>query len=57
MSLKIILTRLGEDGVAKRPKVTIAIKDTGCGIDPKYMKSGLCTGFLTILGFLFWITE
>lgn len=45
VSLKATPTRLGKDGSAKRSKVTITIKDTGCGIDPEYMKSGLYTAF------------
>ncbi|KAJ5988274.1 hypothetical protein N7481_003484 [Penicillium waksmanii] len=45
VSLKSTPTRFDKDGAAKRSKVTITIKDTGCGIDPEYMKSGLFTAF------------
>ncbi|CAI7635794.1 unnamed protein product [Penicillium pancosmium] len=45
VSLKSTPTRFDKDGAAKRSKVSITIKDTGCGIDPEYMKSGLFTAF------------
>jgi signal transduction histidine kinase len=45
ISLKATPIGFGTSGEATRSEVTVIIKDTGCGIDPDYLKNGLFTAF------------
>ncbi|KAJ5301748.1 hypothetical protein N7508_006611 [Penicillium antarcticum] len=45
VSLKATPVEYGMSGDPSRSEVTVIIKDTGCGIDPDYLKNGLFTAF------------
>ncbi|KAJ6091718.1 hypothetical protein N7467_003687 [Penicillium canescens] len=45
VSLKASPGEFGTNGEALRSKVTVTIKDTGCGIGPDYLNNGLFTAF------------
>ncbi|KAJ5215398.1 uncharacterized protein N7498_001805 [Penicillium cinerascens] len=45
VSVKTCPVILGENGEAIRSKVTLTVKDTGCGIGPEFLHNGLFSAF------------
>ena len=45
VSVKTCPVVLGENGEAIRSKVTLTVKDTGCGIGPEFLHNGLFSAF------------